>query len=151
MALAIKSGAYKPVFGEFVGTVRHVFPAENTQRQHLLRCQLRTEVGVKVLAHGLSQEIAVISLHEVVYNDSSEFFHSPVPEHTVKRRSRRESKYDSHFERRRFVRANEMSDFNDMLCADFGKNGSANNKGFIEDDGFTFRTISVHVPRPLSI
>ena len=35
---------------------------------------------MKVLAHGLSQEIAVISLHEVVYNDSSGFFHFSVAE-----------------------------------------------------------------------
>lgn len=80
LALAIQFGAYKPVFGELVGTVRHVFPAEHTQRQHLLRRQLRTEVDMKVLAHGLSQEIAVISLHEVVYNDPSGFFHFSVAE-----------------------------------------------------------------------
>jgi hypothetical protein len=80
MALVIQFGAYKPVFRELVGTVRHVFPAENTQRQHLLRRYFRTEVSVKVLAYRLSQEIVVIPLHEIIYNDSVGFFHSPVAE-----------------------------------------------------------------------
>src|SRR5688572_139099 len=44
MARVIQFGAYKPVLRELAGTVRHVFPAENTQRQHLLRRYLRPEV-----------------------------------------------------------------------------------------------------------
>src|SRR6185436_4663771 len=76
MVLVIQFGAFKPVSRELVGTVRHVFPAENTQRQHLLRRYFRPEVSVKVLAYRLSQEIDAIPLHEIVYNDSSGFFHS---------------------------------------------------------------------------
>lgn len=77
MVLVIQFGPYKPVLREFIGTVRHVFPAENTQRQHLLRRYLWPEVSVKILAYRLNQEIDAISLHEIVYNDSSGFFHPP--------------------------------------------------------------------------
>ena len=73
MAFGAKLGLGEPVCRKFRRAVRHVFPAEDAESEHLFRGQLRAEIGVKVPANRLSQEIFIALLHQIIDFDTHGF------------------------------------------------------------------------------
>lgn len=74
MAFGAELGLGEPVCRKFRRAVRHVFPAEDAESEHLFRGQLRAEIGVKVPANRLSQEVFVALLHQIIDFDTHGFY-----------------------------------------------------------------------------
>jgi hypothetical protein len=68
MSILRKLRAFEPACRKFVATIGHVFSAEDTEREHLLRRQLGFELGAEFAAHRLAAEIDVALLHLVVHH-----------------------------------------------------------------------------------
>ena len=56
------------------GAVSHVLPAEDSEFEHLARCQFGFEFRMKVFTGGFSAEVNVVRLHQVVDGDAA-FLH----------------------------------------------------------------------------
>ena len=63
ISLGAELGLIKPVGGEFISAVGHIFSTKNSELKHLLRRQLRLEQGRKTPTDRLSQNIFISSLH----------------------------------------------------------------------------------------
>ena len=78
-AIATVSGKFcffKPALGKFVSCIGHVLASKYTQLKHLLRCQLRTELGIEVATRLFRKIIAIPLLHFVIHCNGS-------PSHSV--------------------------------------------------------------------
>ena len=62
-------GADKPALGELSLRIRHVFPAEDAEAQHLGRCQFWPEIRSEITANSRAALIAVVCLEKVVHQD----------------------------------------------------------------------------------
>src|SRR4051812_34681107 len=65
-----KPGASEPVRREFAATIGHIFAAENTERQKLLRRELGTESRAKLTTDRFRPPIRVALLHLVAHDDA---------------------------------------------------------------------------------
>ena len=63
-------GAVEPARRKFALAVGHVLTAEDTQVQHLGRCQFGAEFRIKVSSDGLDALVAIVSLHAIIHGDS---------------------------------------------------------------------------------
>ena len=70
MSFSAKPGALEPGDGEFILAVSHVLSTKDSQLQHLLWRQLRTELRMEVFANWLGEEVGITLLHEIVDGDS---------------------------------------------------------------------------------
>src|SRR5688572_7079167 len=82
--LRAESGLFEPGERELLFTIRHVLAAENAEREHLLRRQFGTEVGMKVLACWFREGIDVAGLHQVIHNNLSLTHRSPSHQMSVR-------------------------------------------------------------------
>jgi hypothetical protein len=69
MTIRAQLCAREPARRKFVATVSHVLAAEDAEREHLLRRELRLEAGREVTSDGLSPVVDVTFLHHVVDDD----------------------------------------------------------------------------------
>jgi hypothetical protein len=58
-----KLRAHEPLFWKFLPAVSQIFPAENSESQHLFRSQLGFELRMKGTAYGLCSQIGITFLH----------------------------------------------------------------------------------------
>lgn len=70
ISLGRKFGILEPLRGKLIATVRHIFPAEHTEREHFLGGKIGTEVRMKLLSFGRNERIPVSSLHAIIYKNS---------------------------------------------------------------------------------
>jgi|SRR5579883_3175194 len=61
--------ADKPAIRKFLAAVRHVLTAEHAKRKHLLRCKFGAKFRIEIATDGLSENVAVATLHLVVDGD----------------------------------------------------------------------------------
>lgn len=66
VAFGAKFRILEPVRREFGRAIGHITAAEHTKRKHLLRRQLRAEVGVEVAARRFGQSVDIALLHQVI-------------------------------------------------------------------------------------
>ena len=57
----------EPIIGKLRATIRHVFSAEHAEDEKLLGADLRLKTHMEILPLGLSKEIHVPRLHQIVY------------------------------------------------------------------------------------
>jgi len=57
---------YKVLGRKFVLAIRHVFPTENPQLEHLLRCQLGTKLRMVDIPYRFDEFITVMFLHQII-------------------------------------------------------------------------------------
>ena len=69
-------GAREPARGKFLPAVGHVLAAEDTERQHFLRCQLGFELRIEISPDRFRQDVTVAPLHLVV--DDHELSSAPL-------------------------------------------------------------------------
>ena len=67
----------EPAFGEFVAAISHVLAAEDSERQHLGRCQVWSEIGMEVATGGRDKNVSVALLHTVVHVDTPRLHRGP--------------------------------------------------------------------------
>src|SRR5262245_31052128 len=67
-------GMLEPACREFFPAIRHVFSAEDSQREQLSRRQLRLEFGIEVSAQRCDKFVAISLLHAVIHDDVSGSF-----------------------------------------------------------------------------
>lgn len=77
MFLVAKFRPRKPVRRKFRRAVGHILAAEHSEREHLLRGKLRSEIGIKIFSGLLGEPIHVPILHQVAYDDAFRF-HTPI-------------------------------------------------------------------------
>ena len=66
MAIMAEFCLLKPVCGEFVPAIGHVFATENSHLQHLFWRQVRSEIGIEAFPDRLCGIIEVILLHKII-------------------------------------------------------------------------------------
>lgn len=68
MLLWVHLGVSKPRLREFLCTVGHVMPPENTERKHFFRGKIGLKSGVEIFTCRFSKLVGVVMLHFVVYH-----------------------------------------------------------------------------------
>lgn len=66
MTLMTESRTPEPGRGKLFTAVSQVLATKHSQLEHLFRCQLRLEIGMKILSRWLSEVVNVTCLHQVV-------------------------------------------------------------------------------------
>src|SRR4051812_37090619 len=64
-------GAGEPAVGKLLAGIRHVLAAEHAEAQHLLRRELRLELGIEIATDRRRSLVAVALLHLVVHDDGT--------------------------------------------------------------------------------
>ncbi len=66
MAIVAQPGVCEPCGGKLVDAIGHVLAPENTQPQHLLRCEVGGEAGVEIPPRRLRTKIDIVALHQII-------------------------------------------------------------------------------------
>src|SRR5262245_38176520 len=64
-------GTAKPALRKLLAGIRHVFAAEDTEPQHLLRRELGSELRVEIAPDRRGPHVAVALLHTVLHDDGT--------------------------------------------------------------------------------